>query len=245
MSSTSLSLRTSPRIKKVEKPRPLKSSTSSGSRNSFVEGTTVYPGAKERLVQITGPNQDSISSAKTLIEETILRNASPVRNETLSGSTTSLNSSASDESHNIIQQQRPPYQHSMSMPEDITREYKHTVKVGNNYIKLCGDNLEMVQSAKLVLDEYFCGASDDNVNNDIIRKPFLNKTNIQDQIRTEEGKGDADTKTQGTTGIPKRVMYPREFLIKCSISPLCSKTPKDWARIVQEVPDISRKVEVM
>lgn len=35
-------------------------------------------GAKERLVQITGPSEDNIERAKSLIEDTIRRNASPV-----------------------------------------------------------------------------------------------------------------------------------------------------------------------
>uniref|UniRef100_A0A1Q3FEQ3 Putative eukaryotic translation initiation factor 4e-binding protein mextli n=1 Tax=Culex tarsalis TaxID=7177 RepID=A0A1Q3FEQ3_CULTA len=58
----------------------------------------VNPGAKERLVQITGPNEDKINYAKQLIEDTIRRNASPVRLETSKdGSCSSLASSASDD----------------------------------------------------------------------------------------------------------------------------------------------------
>ncbi|XP_053693343.1 eukaryotic translation initiation factor 4E-binding protein Mextli isoform X2 [Sabethes cyaneus] len=58
----------------------------------------VNPGAKERLVQITGPNEEKINYAKQLIEDTIRRNASPVRLETSQdGSCSSLASSASDE----------------------------------------------------------------------------------------------------------------------------------------------------
>lgn len=58
----------------------------------------VNPGAKERLVQITGPNEEKINYAKQLIEDTIRRNASPVRLETShDGSCSSLASSASDE----------------------------------------------------------------------------------------------------------------------------------------------------
>ncbi|CAD7080085.1 unnamed protein product [Hermetia illucens] len=71
----------------------------------------VNPGAKERLVQITGPNEEKINYAKHLIEDTIRRNASPVRLESSAfggatqggaaggggGSCSSLASSASDE----------------------------------------------------------------------------------------------------------------------------------------------------
>jgi len=41
----------------------------------------VVPGARERLVQITGPVQDNILQARRLIEDTIRRNQSPVRKE--------------------------------------------------------------------------------------------------------------------------------------------------------------------
>jgi len=63
----------------------------------------VSPGAKERLVQITGPTEEKINYAKQLIEDTIRRNASPVRLEGNSGvmpgggSCSSLASSNSDE----------------------------------------------------------------------------------------------------------------------------------------------------
>lgn len=68
----------------------------------------VNPGAKERLVQITGPCEEKIVYAKQLIEDTIRRNASPVRLDAPhGGSCSSLASSASDETlpknnrHNI------------------------------------------------------------------------------------------------------------------------------------------------
>ncbi|XP_053676814.1 eukaryotic translation initiation factor 4E-binding protein Mextli isoform X4 [Anopheles nili] len=58
----------------------------------------VATGAKERLVQITGPNEEKINYAKQLIEDTIRRNASPVRlDNSQDGSCSSLASSASDE----------------------------------------------------------------------------------------------------------------------------------------------------
>ncbi|XP_004521863.1 eukaryotic translation initiation factor 4E-binding protein Mextli isoform X2 [Ceratitis capitata] len=46
----------------------------------------VNPGAKERLVQITGPTEEKINYAKQLIEDTIRRNASPVRLDPAMGS---------------------------------------------------------------------------------------------------------------------------------------------------------------
>nr|ADJ93827.1 MIP18119p [Drosophila melanogaster] len=68
----------------------------------------VNPGAKERLVQITGPAEDKINYAKQLMEDTIRRNASPVRLEpapAVGGSCSSLNSSNSDDA--IVQPRTP------------------------------------------------------------------------------------------------------------------------------------------
>ncbi|XP_060666438.1 eukaryotic translation initiation factor 4E-binding protein Mextli isoform X1 [Drosophila nasuta] len=72
----------------------------------------VNPGAKERLVQITGPAEDKINYAKQLMEDTIRRNASPVRLEPApsaggaGGSCSSLNSSNSDDA--VVVQPRTP-----------------------------------------------------------------------------------------------------------------------------------------
>lgn len=57
----------------------------------------VAPGAKERLVQITGSNEESINNAKQLMEDTIRRNASPVRMAPHGGASTSSLSSSGDE----------------------------------------------------------------------------------------------------------------------------------------------------
>lgn len=45
------------------------------------------------MVQITGPNEESINYAKMLIEDTIKRNASPIRDASQEGSVSSLASS--------------------------------------------------------------------------------------------------------------------------------------------------------
>lgn len=154
----------------------------------------VNPGAKERLVQITGPGEDNINCAKQLIEDTIRRNASPVRSDApQGGSCSSLASSTSDEavpranrnsmtvsggqlmnSFNNVPNQattfiggigsvnktqrnsgRQALLHSLSTNDASLGEYKYTVGVGNHSIKITGDRFELVQMAKLVLDDYF------------------------------------------------------------------------------------------
>ncbi|XP_069698556.1 eukaryotic translation initiation factor 4E-binding protein Mextli isoform X2 [Periplaneta americana] len=120
----------------------------------------VNPGAKERLVQITGPSEEKINHAKQLIEDTIRRNASPVRleqpdKERMGGSSSSLNSSASDESNRFPGVRRSALLHSFSTNDASLGEYKYTVTVGNQSIKITGTNLDLVRTAKLVLDEHF------------------------------------------------------------------------------------------
>jgi hypothetical protein len=66
--------------------------------DTIISFQRVNVGAKERLVQITGPTEEKINYAKQLIEDTIRRNASPVRLETnQDGSCSSLASSVSDD----------------------------------------------------------------------------------------------------------------------------------------------------
>lgn len=95
--------------------------------------------------------------AKDLIKDTIQRNASPVRYEQggeksgIGGSSSSLNSSASDESNRLQQQQqhtsrlRSTLLHSLSTNDASIGEYKYTVTVGNQSIKVTGSNLDLVK----------------------------------------------------------------------------------------------------
>ncbi|XP_014247647.1 uncharacterized protein LOC106665626 isoform X3 [Cimex lectularius] len=99
----------------------------------------VNPGAKERLVQITGPEEDKIMFAKQLIEETIKRNASPIREvEKEVGSNSSLNSSISEDVSNIG-------------PED----YTFSICQGDKRVMILkGQDLELLKNAKVLLEQY-------------------------------------------------------------------------------------------
>ncbi|KAL5278163.1 mxt family protein [Megaselia abdita] len=136
----------------------------------------VSPGAKERLVQITGPCEAKINYAKHLIEDTIRRNASPIRNPPpLNSSVSPVSSSISDEGfsgntgnsvqhhhhhhhHAVLQQNNnPTLLHSLSANDASVGEYKYTVNVGPHVIKITGESCDLVRIAKLVLDDYFSG----------------------------------------------------------------------------------------
>jgi len=112
----------------------------------------VNPGAKERLVQITGPAENKINFAKQLIEETIRKNASPVREVEkghLKGSTSSLTSSDSEDSASAI--------HDAVITDlpDGGLPYTHTVIFGEKSIDMNSRDLDMLTESKIVLESYF------------------------------------------------------------------------------------------
>ncbi|CAG4998117.1 unnamed protein product [Parnassius apollo] len=134
--------------------------------DTIISFQRVSPGAKERLVQITGPNEENVNHAKHLIGDTIRRNASPVRLEgtldgALAGSRASLDSNGSDDAPRISTREKSPHNntrallHSFSTNDAALGEYKYTVTFGQHSIKITGNNLDLVKTAKLVLDEYF------------------------------------------------------------------------------------------
>ncbi|XP_042883125.1 eukaryotic translation initiation factor 4E-binding protein Mextli-like isoform X6 [Penaeus japonicus] len=146
----------------------------------------VAPGARERLVQITGPAEENINQAKHLIEETIRRNASPVRGDergsifsSMGGSSSSISSHTSDETLQVLRKQlsldemafssrhtgskRNTLVHSQSMGDESLGEYRYTVTHGSDALRITGNNLHLVRTAKLVLDEFFNGER--NLNN--------------------------------------------------------------------------------
>ncbi|XP_062524302.1 eukaryotic translation initiation factor 4E-binding protein Mextli isoform X7 [Bombyx mori] len=148
-------------------PKPTKIPGKNYSKDEVVirnaDSGKVSPGAKERLVQITGPNEENVNHAKHLIGDTIRRNASPVRLEgsleaPRSPSRASLDSAASDEPPR--NREKSPHNsrallHSFSTNDAALGEYKYTVTFGQHSIKITGNNLDLVKTAKLVLDEYF------------------------------------------------------------------------------------------
>ncbi|XP_014229146.1 eukaryotic translation initiation factor 4E-binding protein Mextli isoform X2 [Trichogramma pretiosum] len=242
-------------------------------RNS--DSGKVNPGAKERLVQITGLSEDKIHYAKDLIKETIQRNASPVRMDQASqeksaigGSSSSLNSSASDESNRF--QQKRSLLHSLSTNDASIGEYKYTVTVGPHSLKITGTNLDLVRAAKLVLDEYFSeesehiGSGNDyfSFEEELPYTPITpstthspmsagqtnmsrKKINFENtSLETEKTKmkeafnSEIETKKKDLT---RELSY--EFLMQCAKGPFARHPPADWERIQRECPAICRKVQ--
>uniref|UniRef100_A0A336L592 CSON004040 protein n=1 Tax=Culicoides sonorensis TaxID=179676 RepID=A0A336L592_CULSO len=168
----------------------------------------VNPGAKERLVQITGPSEEKINYAKSLIEDTIRRNASPVRMDSQDDSNGGVLTSGNgfvmgnmiqqpvqainltqNALYNQSNQTTPKYvrsntfgghglQQSFSTDDASLGEYKYTVNVGQHSVKITGDNFELIRTAKLVLDDYFSSAEFLQPDNDADHHQFTSNNNM-------------------------------------------------------------------
>uniref|UniRef100_A0A1B6D1H2 K Homology domain-containing protein n=2 Tax=Clastoptera arizonana TaxID=38151 RepID=A0A1B6D1H2_9HEMI len=222
----------------------------------------VNPGAKERLVQITGPSEEKITHARQLIKDTIVRNASPVReiveNERMGGSSSSLNSSASDESNRLPQTGMRPKTllHSFSTNDANINEYKYTVTVGNNTLKITGDNLELVRSAKLILDEHLVksdlGESYRLGDEDVFVSPSLSAPRFMNSF---DGNGSNSFSTSGesdditcinaiVSDTPPGTSraYSRDFILVCANSQFSVQEPPGWDVICRDFPAVVKKV---
>uniref|UniRef100_A0A1E1XD05 Eukaryotic translation initiation factor 4e-binding protein mextli n=1 Tax=Amblyomma aureolatum TaxID=187763 RepID=A0A1E1XD05_9ACAR len=119
-------------------------------RNS--DSGKVNPGVRDRLVQITGPSEETITRAKELIEDTIRRNASPVRE--LGDETANYNMGTKESC------QKPSLVHSYSMGDASVGEYTSTITVGRDVLRISGPKALLIKTAKLVLEKYFSGQAE-------------------------------------------------------------------------------------
>ncbi|KAM7313969.1 eukaryotic translation initiation factor 4E-binding protein Mextli isoform X2, partial [Ixodes scapularis] len=118
----------------------------------------VNPGVRDRLVQITGANENNILRAKDLIENTIRRNASPIRDVCDEGSPNYGMVVAKE--NQTSSGPKPSLVHSYSMGDASMREYTRDVSVGRDTIRINGHKEILVETAKLVLEKYFGGQCD-------------------------------------------------------------------------------------
>ncbi|KAL3207161.1 hypothetical protein MRX96_010476 [Rhipicephalus microplus] len=114
-------------------------------RNS--DSGKVNPGVRDRLVQITGPSEETITRAKELIEDTIRRNASPVR-EMGDEAANSYGMGAKETC------QKPSLVHSYSMGDASIGEYTVAASVGRDTLRISGHKAVLVKAAKQFLEKY-------------------------------------------------------------------------------------------
>lgn len=121
----------------------------------------VNAGARDRLVQITGPHEEAISRAKYFVEDTIKRNVSPVR-DNLNISELNMDSKEPVDYFDRSNQSstKRNLSHSYSMSDACARDFNVPVYVGNDVIFLSGTKSDLLKTAKTVLLEYFSGHLD-------------------------------------------------------------------------------------
>lgn len=83
------------------------------------------------------------------MEQTIQRNSSPVRELEPNACGASLIQETAQRRESLLL-------------DAALDEYQYSVVVGDYTLKITGSNLELVQSAKLVLDEFFANVSSNN-----------------------------------------------------------------------------------
>merc|ERR1719361_1606889 len=212
----------------------------------------VLPGSLDRLVQITGTVPDNVAQAKVLMEDTIRRNQSPLPD----GDGHSNRASAEI---GISGSSRPTFvsSHSgtaMTLPHPGENEYKFSVKVGDDILRISSTNLQLVKSAKILLEEHYTC----NVRTMItaFRQPLFPDSSREavDMAEMMDGGGHskqrrenfaktAQTQAQQPkkNSIERKISYDREFLLKCSQASSCGKTPANWDSVVLENPDVVKK----
>ncbi|CAL1284533.1 unnamed protein product [Larinioides sclopetarius] len=130
-------------------------------RNS--DSGKVSPGARDRLVQITGPHEEAIGHAKLLVEDTIRRNASPVRDTgDLTGFENNRDIDFGSSFSGVDNQAylKKSLQHSYSMGDASFKEFSVSLHIGQDTLTLTGTNADLLKTARSVLKEYFAGQSE-------------------------------------------------------------------------------------
>jgi hypothetical protein len=213
----------------------------------------VLPGSMDRLVQITGSVPTNVAQAKVLMEDTIRRNQSPLpdgdgdhsikvtsgsRPTSVSGPTVGNTMTAAPVSHTSVGQ----------------AEYKFSVRVGDDVLKISSTNLQLVKSAKILLDEHYtCNVKTTMT---AFRQPLFPDSSKEavDMAEMIDGGGhsqqrrDNFAKTAQTSSqedkkdVDRKICYDRQFLLKCAQAPSSGKFPPNWEQVVSENPDVIKKV---
>ncbi|XP_015788571.1 uncharacterized protein LOC107365535 isoform X2 [Tetranychus urticae] len=246
----------------------------------------VNPGAKDRLLQITGPDESSINKAKYYIEDTIKRNASPIPCDQQT-QTNQLN-----QTRNITSASSPAVNKLLSNEEPNT-PHMQTISIGNDIVIIASSVPKLALEARTVLEDHFLFKKSSGSSKNESREPSessdsdlsviqlkpLNSSNgnltkvtkndewgnlgtssfVQKQANKDSTKENIYQKSAShgslATGnriqsIPmnrkdalngKKIVYDRDFLLKCSKSKICKIPPDDVKIAAQQIPDIARK----
>jgi len=221
--------------------------------DTIISFQRVLPGSMDRLVQITGSVPTNVAQAKVLMEDTIRRNQSP------------LPDGDGDHSIKVTSGSRPTSVSGPTVGNTMTAapvshtsggqaEYKFSVRVGDDVLKISSTNLQLVKSAKILLDEHYtCNVKTTMT---AFRQPLFPDSSKEavDMAEMIDGGGhsqqrrDNFAKTAQTSSqedkkdVDRKICYDRQFLLKCAQAPSSGKFPPNWEQVVSENPDVIKKV---
>ena len=115
----------------------------------------VLPGSLDRLVQITGTVPNNVAQAKVLMEDTIRRNQSPLPDGDSHSNRASVDQAISGSSRPTSVSGSGHSGTAMTLPHPGENEYKFSVKVGDDILRISSTNLQLVKSAKILLEEHY------------------------------------------------------------------------------------------
>jgi len=222
--------------------------------DTIISFQRVLPGSLDRLVQITGTVPNNVAQAKVLMEDTIRRNQSPLPDGDGNSNRASAEIGISGSSRPTSVSSGGHSGTAMTLPHPGENEYKFSVKVGDDILRISSTNLQLVKSAKILLEEHYTC----NIRNliTVSRQPLFPDSTKEavDLAEMMDGGGHskqrrenfaktAQTQAQQPkkNSIERKISYDREFLLKCSQASSCGKTPANWDSVVLENPDVVKK----
>jgi len=222
--------------------------------DTIISFQRVLPGSLDRLVQITGTVPNNVAQAKVLMEDTIRRNQSPLPDGDSHSNRASVDQAISGSSRPTSVSGSGHSGTAMTLPHPGENEYKFSVKVGDDILRISSTNLQLVKSAKILLEEHYTC----NIRNliTVSRQPLFPDSTKEavDLAEMMDGGGHskqrrenfaktAQTEAQQPkkNSIERKISYDREFLLKCSQASSCGKTPANWDSVVLDNPDVVKK----
>jgi len=222
--------------------------------DTIISFQRVLPGSFDRLVQITGSVPNNVAQAKVLMEDTIRRNQSPLPDGDSHSNRASVDQAISGSSRPTSVSGSGHSGTAMTLPHPGENEYKFSVKVGDDILRISSTNLQLVKSAKILLEEHYTC----NIRNliTVSRQPLFPDSTKEavDLAEMMDGGGHSKQRRENfaktaqkaqqpkKNSMERKISYDREFLLKCSQASSCGKIPANWDSVVLENPDVVKKV---
>jgi len=129
-------------------------------------------------------------------------------------------------------------------PPKSEPSFECVVKVGNDELKVSGVSLDLVKTAKIVLNEFFniCNPEDAIMESP---PPELDEKNFGARRKNISGGSSKSTESDsGTIALVKpEISYEKQELMAMAKSPLCKVTPSTWGEVTKELPGVVRRAD--